>query len=537
MTPVGARRPSARATLPTKAPDAPSLLRYAPAFVIFAIAIADTARLADPDLWGHVAFGRLFLHAGPAGHDPYNYSSPGHVWAEHEWLSEVLMALAFNAGGVVGLKLLKLLCSAITVVMIAAAEAETGAPIPIQFAVLIASAFALAPQMQFRPQLFTFAFLATLIALLARDNYRRRAQLWLAVPLFALWANLHGGFFVGIVAMGVYSGVVTAADQASGHGLRRGMRLIAITTADATTTLLTPYGTGVWRTVINELRNPLTRKVIADWRPLLAVISGQLHQPHSGIAFTLVVVGIIAVLAVSVAMSPRGGDWALVAVAAVMAIAAFVAVRNMALAVISAAAPLARHLALIASSIRTQTRSDPNRSALTTPHAQQGFFIGGQILIVMLAIVLAAESGLFSDELRAASNCPVGAVAFMRTHQLRGDVLTTFEWGQYIIWKTAPGSKVFIDARFDLAYPISIIKEYIDFIDDAPGGARLLDRYPHDYVLMPTGSLAYETMIARSDWRLIYRDPVAALFARANSPAAHLPGVPFKAAAPPSTFP
>jgi len=518
-------------------PAPPSLLRYAPAFVILAITIADAARVADTDLWGHVAFGRLFLHAGPASHDPYNYSSPGHVWTEHEWLSEVLMALAFNAGGVVGLKLLKLLCSAITVVMIAAADAETGAPIPIQFAVLIVSAFALAPQMQFRPQLFTFASLATLMALLARENYRHRAPLWLAVPLFALWANLHGGFFVGIVAMGVYSGVVTAVDLASGYSLRRGMRLIAITIAGATATLLTPYGTGVWSTVISELRNPLTRKVIADWRPLLAVISGQLHHPHSGIAFTLAVVGIIAVLAVSAAMSPRDGDWALVAVAAVMASAAFVAVRNMALAVIVAAPPLARHLALITRSIRARTRTDPNRSASTDPHARKGFFIGGQTLIFMLAIVVAAESGLFSDELRAAANYPVGAAAFMQTHQLRGDVLTTFEWGQYMIWKTAPGSKVFIDARFDLAYPMSIIKEYIDFIDGAPGGTHLLDRYPHDYVLMPTGSLAYETMLARPDWRLIYRDPVAALFARANSPAAHLPGVPFNGAAPPSTFP
>ena len=516
---------------------APSLMRYAPAFVLLAIAIADAARVADTDLWGHIAFGRLFLQVGPVSHDPYNYSAPGHLWTEHEWLSEVLMALAYNACGAVGLKLLKLLCSAITVVMIAAAEAETGAPIPIQFAVLMVSAFALAPQMQFRPQLFTFAFLATLIALLARDNYRRPARLWLVVPMFGLWANLHGGFFVGIVAMGVYSGVVTAVDLASGYSLRRGMRLIAITIAGATATLLTPYGTGVWSTVISELRNPLTRKVIADWRPLVAVISGQLHDPHSGIAFTLAVVGIIAVLVASVAASPRDGDWALVAVAAVMAIAAFVAVRNMALAVIAAAAPVARHLALVARSKRARTSTDWNRGALTDQQGQRRFFIGGQILVVLLAIVLAAESGLFSDEIPAAANYPVGAAAFMRTHELRGNVLTTFEWGQYMIWKTSPGSKVFIDARFDLAYPMSIVKEYIDFINGVPRGARLIDRYPHDYVLMPAGSVAYETMIARKDWRLIYHDGVAALFARADSPAAHLPGVPVNATALPSDFP
>ena len=99
--------------------------------------------------------------------------------------------------------------------------------------------------------------------------------------------------------MGVYSGVVTIVDLASSCGLRRGMRLFAITIAGAMATVVTPYGAGVGSTVINELRNPLTCKVIADWRPLVALVSGQLGHPHSGIAFTLAVVGIIAVLVAS----------------------------------------------------------------------------------------------------------------------------------------------------------------------------------------------------------------------------------------------
>ena len=34
--------------------------------------------------------------------------------------------------------------------------------------------------------------------MLARDNYRRPARLWLIVPMMALWGNLHGGFIIGI---------------------------------------------------------------------------------------------------------------------------------------------------------------------------------------------------------------------------------------------------------------------------------------------------------------------------------------------------
>ena len=61
-----------RPLMPSSDRAAPSLLRYAPAFVLLAIAIADAGRVADTDLWGHIAFGRLFLTAGPVSHDPFN---------------------------------------------------------------------------------------------------------------------------------------------------------------------------------------------------------------------------------------------------------------------------------------------------------------------------------------------------------------------------------------------------------------------------------------------------------------------------------
>jgi hypothetical protein len=44
-------------------------------------------------------------------------------------------------------------------------------------------------------------------------------------------------------------------------------------------------------------------------------------------------------------------------------------------------------------------------------------------------------------------------------------------------------------------------------------------------------------MDSQPDWRFIYSDDVARLYARANSPAARLDGVPFKGIAHPASFP
>ena len=59
----------------------------------------------------------------------------------------------------------------------------------------IASAFAMD-----RPFVFTFLFLAVTAAIL-----ESRRGLWILPPLFVVWANCHGGYFMGWVVLGAYS--------------------------------------------------------------------------------------------------------------------------------------------------------------------------------------------------------------------------------------------------------------------------------------------------------------------------------------------
>src|SRR5690606_35822585 len=46
-----------------------------------------------------------------------------------------------------------------------------------------------------RPQMYTFLFSAIIFALVFDYKRRQIDRLWWAVPLMALWANLHGGYF------------------------------------------------------------------------------------------------------------------------------------------------------------------------------------------------------------------------------------------------------------------------------------------------------------------------------------------------------
>jgi len=156
--------------------------------------------------------------------------------------------------------------------------------------------------------------------------------------------------------------------------------------------------------------------------------------------------------------------------------------------------------------------------------------------IFALAIAVGAGTGLFSRSLDA-GDVPNGAVAFMRAHDLRGNVLARFDWSFYLLWHRWPDARVFIDTRYDLLYPNRVVMEYLAFYSGGPAAAQVLDEYPTDYVLIAPDTAAFAMMMHQHRWVLIYRDSDAALFARVGSPAARIAEVPIIAKRPPAFFP
>jgi hypothetical protein len=318
-----------------------------------------------------------------------------------------------------------------------------------------------------------------------------------------------------------------------GRAMRRGLGIVAIgavAVASTFCTLLIPPARDTWYSLVSELQNPMTRNQIADWQPLLVALRagswGSVEQQYFG----LVLMFFIAA-AVTVVLTPRGDDAPLVAVAAVMIAAAFTALRNIPFAAIAVAPVISNHLGL-----HIRPRDVTSVSAESARDAPLAGRLAIEVLIALVAIVIARNDGTLSGGIDA-SGYPVDAINFMQSHRLTGNVLTTFEWGQYVIFRGAPAIKVFIDSRYDEGYPPAVISDYLDFYTDASGGARTLAAYPHDFVLIDGAAAAVKLMNSQRDWRLIYSDDTSRLYARANSPAAHLDGVPYAGTVRPAFFP
>jgi hypothetical protein len=98
--------------------------------------------------------------------------------------------------------------------------------------------------------------------------------------------------------------------------------------------------------------------------------------------------------------------------------------------------------------------------------------------------------------------------------QLQGRrVLSTDQWGDYLIYRFYPNTSVFIDGRSDF-YDPAVRDDYVNLLGAHWGWKQVLDKYRFDGALIPVSwSLAAAMKIDRN-WRLRYDDGTALFFER-----------------------
>src|ERR1700704_382411 len=144
-------------------------------------------RQADPDLWGYLTYGRLFVESrGLTSQDPFAYTASGFQWTTFEYGAQLLLWCAYHFAGPIGLIALKCVVGgAALCCLFVAVRATTRDPF-IWAPIFLLCTSAICRFFVFRPQLFTFAFFAFFVAVLFRFLLHRRGPPWGGAPvLFA----------------------------------------------------------------------------------------------------------------------------------------------------------------------------------------------------------------------------------------------------------------------------------------------------------------------------------------------------------------
>jgi hypothetical protein len=176
---------------------APSGLFIAAVLVIMALPVTRT--IQDPDFWWHLRAGQLIIqHAGLLGNDPFTYTVANHHWTMHEWLNEVLFAVEFAVGGL-GLIVL-VICTVTWLGLLAIMQkARLRHPgrgvLGVGMLVAVVAGF---PIWGPRVQMITFALAALTLLLVERHLVKGGRAIWVLVPIFLVWSNVHSGFVIGL---------------------------------------------------------------------------------------------------------------------------------------------------------------------------------------------------------------------------------------------------------------------------------------------------------------------------------------------------
>jgi hypothetical protein len=92
-------------------------------------------------------------------------------------------------------------------------------------------------------------------------------------------------------------------------------------------------------------------------------------------------------------------------------------------------------------------------------------------------------------------------------------VLTSDQWADYLIYRLYPRQRVFFDGRSDFFGP-AIGSDYRKLLAGERPWRELLDRYKFDLALLPHDWALSTALDREPEWRVVYQDPVAVLYAR-----------------------
>jgi len=452
--------------------------------------------IADTDFWWHLRTGQRIVetHSLPVP-DVFSYtlarakeayageSSLWHFNLTHEWLAQAIMWLVYSVGGIPFLIFVRALILAATAALAGLLAWKRSSSVAWGITGSLLAGGTLLLFAADRPSILSFFFVAAVLCI-----FELGLPLWILPIAAVVWANLHGGFFLGWIICVIY---VAAAWRAKAANVRA---LALWGGAFIVASGLNPNFFGVVSTLVRYRSSPMTATLI-EWQPLTLLGPPYLFQAL--FAVTLV-------LLVWARGKGRLSDWAL---AAAFGAAGWMAFRN---------SPL---FGIVA----------PMMLATYVPRWRRPRWLGA---VAAVALVAALGYGISSgracrwsvDASRTASE----SASFVAGHHLPGPILNTYGDGGYLIWRLWPEYRVFIDGR---SLSENIFMDYrILFGALGPAGEldrqRKLDEWGIQTIVLeafqPDGTIfplaVWLTSEKQKDWKMVHADTRAMVFCRANTP-------------------
>jgi hypothetical protein len=481
---------------------------YPPHFLIILLLLimifaAFPRNLADPDLWGYLAFGRLFWETGRLPYnDVFSYVTTKQVWIYHEWLTGILFYPLYKYTGGTGLQCLKIFLGLGTVALMCVTARLRGAQFwGLVFIIFLTKGFLSFGYSPVRAQIFTYFFFVLTLFLLesGRQENRWWRLAWL-VPIQILWCNFHGGFLAGLGLVAIY-----AVGEALSGRIFWPYGLVLLSSGLAT--LINPYGMEYWSFILDAASMP--RPEIPEWFSLIDALQNGLDQGQVYYFITL------TIFAAALMWQAKWKDLTAGLALAVTWYLGYKHLRHQVFFYLLMGAYLGGPFSLYLTDLVNRLQIPEQWRRLDRRLILVGYLVTFSYFAYQ--VISHGPLSLETPEVPGAREeiyYPAGAVTYIRSHNLCGKLLADFNWGEYLLWELYPQCQVAIDGRYETVYPEKVVRSYMNFRYVKSGWQDFLEEYPPDMILLPKISKIFNLMQKSPNWREAYADRGCGLFVR-----------------------
>lgn len=471
------------------------LLSYLFIFLLFFLPPIDT------DLGWHLRYGEYFLeNRSVLKTNEFAYFMPGHFWAYSATIYQAILAFIYKTSGLVGLSAFYAAVMALCFLGFQKINQRLPKTSFIGFLVIVFFGWVVFA-IGIRPQIFTFIGLVILFLFI--KEFDKRPKFILITPiLFALWANIHGGFVLGLFLLAAFG-----AQEILSKKWKRATLILVPTLASAMAALLNPFGPDVYKESLWHSQYPL-RNLISEW------------VPPSIEERTLIIFGAISVGVLIFLHARKKIFWLLCLI--LFGYLAFEAKRHL---------PFFWLCAFLAVIESLENRLIPLEKDLRFKKIFN--FALGVGLIFLFTQHLTKTISTDTDWRRycATRNYPCRAMEFIKANPPEGqNLFTAYEWGGFLEWQL-PQYKPFVDGRMpawldspkpseggDTPEGKSPYTVYLEIIQAQQGYQKELERYETGWLLIGSGTFLDIELGNKPEqekiWREVYRDKTSVIYTK-----------------------
>jgi hypothetical protein len=457
------------------------------------LAMATTTNPADPDLWHRLATGEFLWRTEhfPTG-DTFSYLADYRQIADHEWGSALVFFFVYEVAGLNAFVGLKLVALAVTLVLVVNAGLRDRPPTAPLTAFYVVVLWAMLPSFQstVRCMVFTNVLFALWLYWFQRERQGRTISSFLYAGTMIVWANLHGGFVIGLL----WLLIVAVLEGIEGRDWRKwAIRFVICTLA----TLINPFGVQLWASTLRALF--VARAGFDEWAPV-----SWTSAPAAYFGYKLLVAGTLMAFAIQVYRKGwRSMDRTCLVILGLFMALSFTSARQTSLFAIVAGT-------LIPELLRLDSAASPQvstRRRLTITAMRAALLLVPLLVAVRL---LSLGAGLRLQYPPVA--CPAEGVAYLQQENVRGNLLVPFNYGSYALWELRGKMRVSMDGRYDLVYRTKTYRRVEDFFDAKGDWPSLLASPSPQAILLPKADPVYSKLRKESAWKESWQNGQDAIF-------------------------